>query len=76
MDMDQQMEEYPGENYDQQYIPMACCAGEQVDENQLDKLGVNPKEFDHLPSCFTQHIKPAGRTTFRSESVFNVLRYE
>jgi len=33
----------------------------------------NPRNFAYLPSCFTQKITPAGKITFQSESVFNII---
>lgn len=33
----------------------------------------NPKNYAYMPSYMTRKIEPAGRITFRSESVFNIM---
>lgn len=60
-----------------------------MDENQLDyeDQGLmctamhdeqevrqrNPKMYGQYPSCFMMKIPPAGKQTFKSEGVYNIL---
>ena len=48
-----------------------CNADYLPEEDNLDK---NPRNYAYLPSCYTKRIAPAGKITYRSESVFNVIK--
>ena len=45
---------------------------EEYDPLPMDQRR-NPKNYAYMPSYMTRKIEPAGRITFRSESVFNIL---
>lgn len=36
----------------------------------------DPRQYAFLPPCFTQKIAPAGKVTFASESVFDILKMQ
>ena len=74
----EQQETAPNENVDftnqlpqqhQEYV--ALCehpTGHKVDVKELD-----PRSYQFAPACWIQRIRPAGRATFRSEQLYNVL---
>ena len=34
----------------------------------------NPKYYEHMPPCMTKKIIPAGKSTFMSEPLTNLLK--
>lgn len=35
---------------------------------------LDPRSYQFAPASWTQRIRPAGRATFRSEQLYNVLK--
>ena len=68
----QAMDEHGDQMDDQQYdqAGMCMCSAMQ-DPNELETR--NPKQFLHFPSCWMHKIIPAGRVTYKSESVYNII---
>jgi len=59
-----------GDPYLHERITPLCQhpTGRQAPLQELD-----PKSYAHLPSCWTQRIRPAGKLTYQSEGLYNVL---
>ncbi|CDW78051.1 UNKNOWN [Stylonychia lemnae] len=52
-----------------QYIPMCIIpTNTAAQKNEL-----NPRNYQQLPSCWTQRIRPAGKLTYKSESLYDVV---
>ena len=34
---------------------------------------LDPKTYQYLPSCWTQRIRPAGKVTYKSEALYDVV---
>lgn len=51
------------------YFPLCQLpTGRKADVKELD-----PKSYQYAPACWTERIRPAGRTTYRSERLYNIL---
>lgn len=54
---------------EQGYVPLCeLPTGRKADVKELD-----PRYYQFAPACWTQRIRPAGRQTYRSENLYNVL---
>jgi len=56
-----------------QQAEFACCSG--AFGHQDECANKDPRTYGEYPSCWIQKIVPAGRTTFKSESVYNVINF-
>ena len=56
------------ENYD--LYNNACSGAQQYQEEDVER---NPQKYAYYPSCWTKKIQPAGKFTYRSEDVGNIL---
>lgn len=53
----------------QQYVPLCGLpTGRKVDVKELD-----PRSYQFTPACWIQRIRPAGKVTYRSENLYNVV---
>ena len=55
------------ENYD---LYNHVCSGAMCQEEMVER---NPQKYAYYPSCWTKKIQPAGKFTYRSENVGNIL---
>eukprot|EP00347_Sterkiella_histriomuscorum_P002000 403369862 len=42
-------------------------------QNKAPQTELNPRNYQYLPSCWTQRIRPAGKLTYQSESLYDVV---
>ena len=49
------------------------CMAHLGPDNNLAPYERDPRIYAQLPSCYTRRIAPAGKTTYKSESAYNVL---
>ena len=80
-DYQEQMEdESPDETNYQQEEAMEHTCEQDVHQDFYDQQAIqsaeerNPRNYKHLPSCFTKRIIPAGRYTYRSEGLSSLLQ--
>lgn len=56
---------------DEQHQNCNCIVDYLPEDMAADK---NPRNYGYYPSCYTKRIPQAGKITFRSESVFDVIK--
>ena len=54
---------------DQEHLRCMCSA--MHDDQEL--CNRNPRNFSQFPSCYMRKIPAAGKMTYKSESVYNIL---
>ena len=57
------------QHIDNKYVPLC----EQPTGKRASAVEMNPKNYQFVPVCWTQRIRPAGKNTFRSENLCKVM---
>lgn len=58
------------EQYQQYTSPLNYMQGDQAAQTFEER---NPKNYAYYPSSWTQKIIPAGKNTFKSESIMDIM---
>ena len=67
----------PTEDYTQEDMKgmsaCMCIAPTREEQEEPEEMKLDPKNYKFKPACFTNRIRPAGRNTFKSDNLYNVL---